>query len=85
MPRFALPSVFAPRQTEPPCRHAATRHTLLAAAASHPARGDARAAEPIVAGVSGPLTGPNAQYGGEWKRGFDLALDGINESGGVMA
>ncbi len=35
------------------------------------------------AGVSGPLTGPNAQYGAQWKRGFDLALDGINGAGGV--
>jgi len=41
------------------------------------------AALPIVAGVSGPLTGPNAQYGAQWKRGFDLALDSINKNGGV--
>jgi branched-chain amino acid transport system substrate-binding protein len=43
----------------------------------------ALAAEPILAGVSGPLTGPNAQYGAQWKRGFDLALDEINGAGGV--
>ncbi len=43
----------------------------------------AQAAEPITAGVSGPLTGPNAQYGAQWKRGFDLALDQINGAGGV--
>jgi branched-chain amino acid transport system substrate-binding protein len=36
----------------------------------------------IVIGVSGPLTGPNAQYGAQWKQGFDLALDEINASGG---
>jgi branched-chain amino acid transport system substrate-binding protein len=29
------------------------------------------------------LTGPNAQYGAQWKRGFDLALDEINGAGGV--
>jgi branched-chain amino acid transport system substrate-binding protein len=40
-------------------------------------------AEPIVIGVSGPLTGPNAQYGASWKRGFDLALAEINDKGGV--
>lgn len=28
-------------------------------------------------GVCGPLTGPNAQYGAEWKAGFDLALDDL--------
>lgn len=41
------------------------------------------AAEPIVLGVSGPLTGPNAQYGAQWKKGFDLALDEINGAGGI--
>jgi branched-chain amino acid transport system substrate-binding protein len=61
---------------------ALTRRTLLAAAATLPAFA-ARAADPITAGVSGPLTGPNAQYGAQWKRGFDLALDGINGAGGV--
>ncbi|MCU4182067.1 ABC transporter substrate-binding protein [Bosea sp. BH3] len=39
--------------------------------------------EPIFLGVSGPLTGPNAQYGAQWKQGFDLALDQINSSGGI--
>ena len=56
---------------------ALARRTLLAAAATLPAL-RARAADPITAGVSGPLTGPNAQYGAQWKRGFDLALEGIN-------
>lgn len=41
------------------------------------------AGEPIYLGVSGPLTGPNAQYGAQWKQGFDLALDQINGSGGI--
>lgn len=41
------------------------------------------AGEPIFLGVSGPLTGPNAQYGAQWKQGFDLALDQINGSGGI--
>lgn len=39
--------------------------------------------EPVVVGVSGPLTGQDAQYGEQWKRGFDLALDEINASGGI--
>ncbi len=39
--------------------------------------------EPIVFGVSGPLTGPTAQYGAQWKKGFDLAIDEINGAGGV--
>jgi len=41
------------------------------------------AADPIVLGVSGPLTGSNAQYGAQWKTGFDLALDQINGAGGI--
>jgi len=43
----------------------------------------AHAADPYRVGVSGPLTGHDAQYGEQWKRGFDLALDQINGSGGI--
>ena len=50
---------------------------LLSAAA-------AASGEPVVFGVSGPLTGANAQYGAQWKAGFDLALDEINANGGVL-
>jgi len=45
--------------------------------------GAAANGEPILIGVSGPLTGPNAQYGAQWKKGFDLALDEINGAGGI--
>lgn len=38
----------------------------------------ATAADPVFVGVSGPLTGPNAQYGAQWKDSFDLALDELN-------
>jgi branched-chain amino acid transport system substrate-binding protein len=38
---------------------------------------------PYLLGVSGPLTGQDAQYGEQWKRGFDLAIDEVNESGGI--
>jgi branched-chain amino acid transport system substrate-binding protein len=48
------------------------------AAQAEPAKG-----EPITMGVSGPLTGPNAQYGAQWKQGFDLALEEINADGGI--
>ena len=33
--------------------------------------------------MSGPLTGQNARYGEQWKKGFDLALEEINGAGGV--
>ena len=51
---------------------------LARGAQAEPAKG-----EPITIGVSGPLTGPNAQYGAQWKQGFDLALDEINNDGGI--
>src|SRR6267143_152419 len=43
----------------------------------------AQSSEPITLVVSGPLTGPNAQYGAQWKQGFDLALDEIHAAGGI--
>jgi branched-chain amino acid transport system substrate-binding protein len=43
----------------------------------------AQSSEPIMLGVSGPLTGPNAQYGAQWKQGFGLALDEIHAAGGI--
>jgi branched-chain amino acid transport system substrate-binding protein len=42
----------------------------------------ARAEEPLLIGVSGPLTGPMAQYGAQWKAGFDLALARLNAEPG---
>ncbi|MGF6545605.1 ABC transporter substrate-binding protein [Paraburkholderia youngii] len=43
----------------------------------------AHAADPYWVGVTGPLSGQDAQYGEQWKRGFDLALDQINGNGGI--
>ena len=54
----------------------------LAAGAAGLTAGRSFADEPILVGVSGPLTGPNAQYGAQWKDGFDLAIDQINAAGG---
>jgi len=48
-----------------------------------PASALAQSREPVLIGVSGPLTGQYAQYGAQWKKGFDLALDEINASGGI--
>ncbi|PWC89348.1 hypothetical protein TSH100_04700 [Azospirillum sp. TSH100] len=42
------------------------------------------AMEAVVLGVSGPLTGQYAQYGAQWQRGFDLALDQVNAGGGIQ-
>jgi branched-chain amino acid transport system substrate-binding protein len=64
-----------------PWMTAAVAFTLFAAplgASAQKATG-----EPVVIGVSGPLTGQNAQYGAQWKKGFDLALDEVNAHGGV--
>jgi branched-chain amino acid transport system substrate-binding protein len=48
-----------------------------------PADGLAQSKTPVVIGVGGPLTGQYAQYGAQWKKGFDLALDEINANGGI--
>ncbi|GAA1278960.1 ABC transporter substrate-binding protein [Pseudonocardia aurantiaca] len=40
-------------------------------------------ADTVSFGVSGPVTGPNAEYGRLWKQGFDLALDKVNAEGGI--
>lgn len=43
----------------------------------------ANAADPYWVGVTGPLSGQDAQYGEQWKRGFDLALEQVNGNGGI--
>lgn len=57
---------------------AASAITTTTTAIAAPPSGD-----PVLIGVSGPLTGQNAQYGAQWKAGFDLALDEINSHDGI--
>lgn len=45
---------------------------VAAAGAAGPAVAAPASGEPLYFGVSGPLTGQNAQYGAQWKAGFDL-------------
>jgi branched-chain amino acid transport system substrate-binding protein len=55
---------------------------LILATGLHATTAAAQASgEPVTIGVSGPLTGPSAQYGAQWKKGFDLALEEINKTG----
>jgi len=56
---------------------------FIAAAFAAPVPALAQSKEPILIGVTGPLTGQYAQYGAQWKKGFDVALDEINAAGGV--
>jgi branched-chain amino acid transport system substrate-binding protein len=77
----AAPTAQAP--AEPTAAGAAAEPTAADAAAEPTAAGAAASGEPIFIGVSGPLTGPNAQYGEQWKKGFDLALEQINGAGGI--
>ena len=60
-----------------------TGAALATASGLVPARSARAQDDPILIGVSGPLTGANAQYGLQWKQGFDLALDKVNAEGGV--
>lgn len=57
--------------------------TAPTTAAGQPTQPAGASTEPIYIGVSGPLTGDRAQYGAQWKKGFDLALEEINGAGGV--
>ena len=62
------------------------RQVLLGALAGTlfaPVRAAAQSREPILIGITGPLTGQYAQYGAQWKKGFDVALDEINAAGGI--
>jgi ABC-type branched-chain amino acid transport systems, periplasmic component len=56
---------------------------VVGIAVTSPAYAGAATGEPYLIGVSGPLTGQDAQYGTQWKRGFDLALEQINSQGGI--
>ena len=56
---------------------------IVAAALPASAQMPPAKSEPIYLGVSGPLTGPMAQYGAQWKQGFDLALEEVNAAGGI--
>jgi branched-chain amino acid transport system substrate-binding protein len=53
------------------------------AASENKEKGAGAGNAPIVFGVTGPLTGDNAEYGKQWRKGFDLALEEINGAGGV--
>ena len=57
--------------------------TILTALGATPTPAQIASGEPVTIGVSGPLTGQNAQYGAQWKKGFDLALEEVNAKGGV--
>lgn len=64
---------------------AASILTLVAmTACSQPAgSSEGEDGETVTFGVSGPLTGDQAQYGKDWQAGFDLALDELNAEGGT--
>ena len=80
-----LAACAAPAQSTQPQPAVSTQPTQApqAAATAQPAAPAAKSADPIYLGVSGPLTGQNARYGAQWKKGFDLALAEINGAGGV--
>lgn len=58
---------------------------MAALAATRPSalRAQPATKAPYWVGVSGPLTGAEAQYGQQWQRGFDLALAAVNSQGGI--
>jgi branched-chain amino acid transport system substrate-binding protein len=61
---------------------AATAAVIAVAAGKQPGLAQS-AKDAVLIGVSGPLTGQYAQYGAQWRKGFDLARDEINAGGGI--
>jgi len=78
-----LPLTVGAAQGNRSINQAATPAATAAATVAATQAATADASNPITIGVSGPLTGPNAQYGAQWRKGFDLALDEINSAGGI--
>lgn len=70
-------------QPAPTAPVAATEAAVQPTQAPVATQAPAASTEPIYLGVSGPLTGNNARYGAQWKKGFDLALEEINGAGGI--
>jgi branched-chain amino acid transport system substrate-binding protein len=62
---------------------AAVAGLTLSAAACADQGAAAAPTDTVYFGVSGPVTGTNAEYGRLWKQGFDLALDQVNAEGGI--
>jgi branched-chain amino acid transport system substrate-binding protein len=63
-------------------RRSVLKGTALLGAAALLRGRSAAADDAVTVGVSGPLTGPNAQYGAQWKASFDLAIEQIAAAGG---
>ncbi len=57
--------------------------TLSVAACSSSASAGGSATNPVYFGVSSATTGQYAQYGQQFKEGFELALDQVNAKGGI--
>ena len=57
--------------------------TLAAAAGCSEAGAGAAASEPLKIGVIGPLSGAMAYGGEDHFRGYQLAVDEVNENGGI--
>jgi branched-chain amino acid transport system substrate-binding protein len=58
--------------------------TIVAAAAVLALTAGMTRAQEINVGVAGPITGPDAQFGDQMKRGAQKAVDDINAKGGVL-
>ncbi len=63
---------------------AAVATLTLAACGSRPSEQAASSTEPIVIGISLPLTGDFSQPGGEAKRGYEIWQKQINGAGGLL-
>lgn len=60
-----------------------TLSLLGACSATNGSSSNSSGSDNVRFGVSGPITGPSAEYGTYWREGFDLALQEINADGGI--
>lgn len=72
----AVPAAIALASCAPSPSSAGAPAAASATAAATPA-------EPIVFGVSAPLSGDNAEFGRIWQRAMAIRLDELNASGGI--
>jgi branched-chain amino acid transport system substrate-binding protein len=56
---------------------------LVALATAFAAAPPSWSGEPIYVGLSAPITGNYAEYGNNWKRAMDIAVERINNAGGI--
>ena len=70
-------------RSTPPCRSALLATLLLSLVAAAPRAAQAAAPTKVSLGATLPLTGAEARIGGFFKEGYELAIEEVNQKGGL--